>query len=129
MSVSPGVPDPVPGLACLGTNLPTNVPGPYGTLSAAISDSATLITIVPVAGGVPLPTSGTFPLVISRERMQATYVSPNTYSVARGQGGTTAVGYSAGAPVMSTPLPIIPNVAPFNTFAAVVAVRAPASMR
>jgi len=65
---------------------------------------------------VPLPTSGTFPLVISRERMQATYVSPNTYSVARGQGGTTAVGYSAGVPVMSTPLPIIPNIAPFNAY-------------
>jgi hypothetical protein len=114
---SPGVPDPVPGLACLGTNPPTNLPGPYGTLSAPISDSATTITIVPVAGGVPLPTSGTFPLTIGRERMQATFSSTNTYTVARGQGGTTPAGYTAGAPVMSTPLPIIPNVAPFNTFA------------
>lgn len=116
---SPGVPDPVPGLACLGTNPPTNLPAPYGSLASAISAADTSITVVPVAGGVALPTSGTFPLVIGRERLQATATAtPNVYTVQRAQGGTAAANASTGAIVMSTPLPIIPNLAPFNTYPA-----------
>jgi hypothetical protein len=97
----------VDGQACLGTNPPTNVPAPYGTLVVALDTDPATITIDGSAGLVPLPASGSFPLVIGTERMMATFVSAGTYSVTRAEGGTgPAAPHPAGAVVMSTPLPL-----------------------
>jgi hypothetical protein len=116
-----GTPAFVPGLACLGTNPPSNVPGPYGTV---VSDDgiATIVINVPASlplGGVTLPTTPPFPIVIGRERMQVIGVSPGaplSYTLTldltapgRTKGGTTAGAHSPGDSVMSTPLPIIPT--------------------
>jgi len=82
------------------------LPAPYGTLTAAIND--TTQTSITVNATATLP--GTpFPIVIGTERMQVSAVSGSTWTVARGQGGTTAATHFANAPVMSTPLPLIPN--------------------
>ena len=98
----PGTPIFVPGLACLSPGLPA----PYGTLTAAIND--TTQTSITVNATATLP--GTpFPIVIGTERLQVSAVSGSTWTVARGQGGTTAATHFANAPVMSTPLPLIPN--------------------
>ncbi|HEY1329766.1 MAG TPA: hypothetical protein VGI14_22730 [Casimicrobiaceae bacterium] len=97
--------------ACLGTNPPNNTPAPYGTLQTTLASGSDTpnITIAPSAGGVALPTSGTFPIVIGTERLTATFVSTNTYSITRGDGGTTAGPHAIGALVMSTPLPLLPS--------------------
>jgi hypothetical protein len=117
---APNVPVPVPGLACLGTNPPTNLPAPYGTLSAAIGTSTGPISITAMSGGAVLPTTtSTFPIVIGTERMTIQYdATLGTFAMlTRGEGGTgPAVTHAAGALVMSTPLPLIPNIAPFNAF-------------
>ena len=83
-----------------------------------VSDAGGTITINVTSGAVPLPTTGTFPIAIGRERMQVTGVSGTapTYTLTldttppgRTKGGTIAGGpYAPGALVMSTPLPIIP---------------------
>ena len=60
--------------------------------------------------------SGSFPIVIGTERMQATVQSgvvgqPTQFvlGVSRPTGGTTQVGHNPLDPVMTTPLPIDPN--------------------
>jgi hypothetical protein len=97
--------------ACLGTNPPNNTPAPYATLQTTLASGSDTpnITVAPIAGGVALPTTGTFPIVIGTERLTATFVSTNTYSITRGDGGTTAGPHAIGALVMSTPLPLLPS--------------------
>jgi hypothetical protein len=96
----------VPGIACLSPNLPA----PDGTVAnvGGINDSTTSIVVNTTAA---LPTVQ-FPIVIGTERMQVTAVSgaasPYTLTVQRGTGGTSAASHTAGAPVMSSPLPIYP---------------------
>ena len=125
----------IPGLACVSGKLPA----PYGQLGSAIDQNATSITITGVAGdavtGAPKVPSTPFPIVIANqvgglqstqtERMtavgtptQSPATTPGggpytlTYTVTR---GTATEGFSAKAqhdasyPVVSTPLPIIPN--------------------
>jgi len=111
---TPGTPAFTPGLACLGTNPPTNMPAPYGSL---VTDGGTSITIDTTFGGSP-PTTGVatlpaapFPAVIGTERIEVGMVSgPANATVlgnlTRGVAGTTQV--TVPAFVMSTPLPIIP---------------------
>ena len=115
----------VDGQTCLGTNPSSspapNLPGPYGKLVGSLlgNNSPTSITIdtsSPPANVtyVPLPTIDqannpiTFPLVIGTERLLATYSgTANVYNVMRGNGVTPITPHSAGAFVMSTPLPLL----------------------
>ena len=108
-------PDYVFGVACLSPDLPA----PYGTLAADITDPNVTTILVNVTGTLP---SGTFPIVIGTERMSVAGVaagSPSTFTVVRGDGQTTKAAHSAvpTAYVMSTPLPIDhnPTMAPPNT--------------
>lgn len=96
---SPGNPIFVPGLACLSSNLPA----PYGTLT--VDNGATTLQVNVTVPPSALP-PGPFPIVIGTERMLVTGVSGSTWTVQRGQGGTTQITHLAGDPVMSTPLPI-----------------------
>ncbi len=128
-----GAPIFVPGLACLSGKLPA----PYGTLSAAIDVNATSITIIGVAAvpvtGAPAVPATPFPIVIpsqvnpiKTERLTATVLTSQspatsagyagtytlTYTVTRGgatEGFSALTSHAAGAMVVSTPLPIIPN--------------------
>ena len=78
----------VPGRACVAPNLPA----PIGTLDTSLETDTTKIsasdTTIEVTGGSPLP--GKFPIVIGKERMLVTGVSGTTWTVERGNGGTTA---------------------------------------
>jgi hypothetical protein len=58
------------------------------------------------------PTGSSFPIIVDSERMQVTALG-NTWTVQRGQGGTTASPHAAGAPVMSTPRPLLTG--PFDS--------------
>ena len=115
----------VDGQTCLGTNPSSspapNLPGPYGKLAApglpgtGGNTSITIDTSSPPVGVtyVPLPTIDAnnnpiqFPLVIGTERLVATYSSPGVYNVTRSDGFTPIAPHSAGAFVMSTPLPLL----------------------
>ena len=116
--------------ACLATNplsspVP-NLPGPYGTLTSAITTTGSVASItvnVPgslPAGWAPLPTTAPppFPIVIGGERFQVTVVTgsaPN-YTLTldtglgaggRGVGGTSVTTHPLGALVNSSPLPLL----------------------
>jgi hypothetical protein len=122
----------VPGLACVSNELPA----PYGSLGADIDASATQVIITGVAANpaspylVPVPGAPAvpdvpFPIVVANssggtERMTATSLAGQvgsgpftlTYNVTRGtvtEGFSAPAAHTTGAPVMSTPLPIIPN--------------------
>ena len=122
----------VPGLACVSNELPA----PYGSLGASIDASATQVVITGVAANpaspylVPVPGAPAvpdvpFPIVLANssggtERMTATSLAGSagtgpftlTYNVTRGtvtEGFSAPAAHTTGAPVMSTPLPIIPN--------------------
>lgn len=122
----------VPGLACVSNELPA----PYGSLGADIDANATQVVIAGVAANpaspylVPVPGAPAvpdvpFPIVIANasggtERMTATSLAGSagagpftlTYNVTRGtvtEGFSAPAAHTTGAPVMSTPLPIIPN--------------------
>jgi|SRR5689334_11811056 len=115
--IESGAPVLVPGLGCLGTNPPDNMPAPYGNL---VADNTTSITIDTTFGGAP-PAAGVatlpavpFPIVIGTERIDVGMVSGSGAStilsnLTRGVGGTGAITHTVPALVMSTPLPIIPN--------------------
>jgi hypothetical protein len=99
----------VPSLACLAPDLPQ----PYGVV---VTDAGSTVTVDTATGVVALPMSGSFPIVIGTERMQATVQSgvvgqPTQFvlGVSRPTGGTTQVGHNPLDPVMTTPLPIDPN--------------------
>lgn len=105
-----GAPVFVDGQACLGTNPPTNLPAPYGTLQTPLPATGGTfnITISPTGGVVPLPGGpAPFPLVIGTERMTATFLSGTTYAVTRAQGGTPLALHAVGDLVVSTPLPLL----------------------
>lgn len=72
---------------------------PSTTLSAAItSTSATTLTVTSAAG---FPASGNFRILVDTEIMQVTAVSSDTFTVARGDGGSTAATHLNGATVVS----------------------------
>ncbi len=115
----------VPGLACLGTNPPDDMPTPYGTLNqpVAASTGGTADTIFVNAASLP---AAPFPIVVGGaggpERMQVNSVSgassPFMLSVTRGTGvvptGLATPSHLINDPVMTTPLPIIPVDAAIN---------------
>jgi len=88
----------VEGRACLSPSLPT----PYGTLSGPIGAGDTTIFVTPT-GTLP---AAPFPIAIGLERLTVTAVSGTTWSVMRGEGGTTGAPNVSGASVMSNPLPL-----------------------
>ena len=69
------------------------------TLSTTINNS---ITTVVVASATNFPSSGTFRIVIDSEIMLVTNVSGTTFTVTRGQEGTTAVGHTSGVGVIQS---------------------------
>lgn len=69
---------------------------PSATLSGAINNSVTSIT---VSGTTNIPSSGTFRCRIDSEYMAVTNVSGSTWTVARGDGGTTAAAHADSAPI------------------------------
>jgi hypothetical protein len=127
------------GLDCLGTNVTSgNMPGPYGTLVTpgitTTSQSQFVIDVSsPQPGWATLPPVGatSTPLVLATgspfalERMLLINVASgpgaNQFTLTvdttggRAKGGTTAGTWAAGTFITSTPMPIIPAVAPFTT--------------
>ena len=92
-----GIPNFVPGRACISPNLPA----PYGTLNATIASGDTMFG---VTAAVTLP-AVPFPIVIGTERMTVT-ATGTSWTVVRGVGGTTPAAHLAGVSVMSTPFPL-----------------------
>lgn len=70
---------------------------PETTLSAAITTTGA--TSCTVASGSSFPSSGTFRILIDTEIIKVTNVSGTTWTIARGDGGTTATTHSSGATV------------------------------
>lgn len=66
---------------------------PVTTLSANINNSVTSLTVVSAS---LFPTSGNFTIKIGTELLRVTAVSGTTFTVARGQEGTTAASHSSG---------------------------------
>lgn len=102
----------IPAAACL-----TNVaPAPYAQLGSSISATTLQINVVNSLSPGQLP-NRPFPAVIGSERILVQQVTGNgTWTVARGQGGTSAASHNANDPVMSTPLPILAApVGPYQT--------------
>jgi len=86
--------------ACLSQDFPKQ----YATLQA---DGGTTLTISAPTG---VPATAPFDIVIDNERMTVTAGQTGTsWTVVRAVGGTTQTTHSAGAAVMSTPLPIDRN--------------------
>ena len=71
------------------------------TLSAAISSTSSTSLTVASSTGFPVPVSGTtqFQILIDSEIINVTAVSGTTWTIARGQDGTTAATHSSGAAV------------------------------
>jgi hypothetical protein len=102
-------------------NAPTcisdQLPAPYGALSQVASATATQIKVStsPPSGAVlPVPPVP-FSIIIGRERMRVDAIQGTTWTVTRNFNGANAevvgntdpVKHSAGAKVMSTPLPLL----------------------
>jgi hypothetical protein len=113
---SSGVPIFIQAPQCrvLATAPPTDLPLPrkYGVLTSAVSFSDKKISVTLDTGVIP-PAVGD-PINIGGERLVVTQVKNNSWSVERRTGGTptdTSVptNYSAGQPVMFTPLPLVPS--------------------
>jgi hypothetical protein len=92
----------IPAPSCIG-----GLPAPYTTLVADASATDKKIYVANAAG-LPSPN---FDIVIDTERMTVTQVQTSnnqtTLTVTRHVGGTSASSHTTGAPVMSTPLPIL----------------------
>jgi hypothetical protein len=100
---------PIAAQPCLLTQFANNLPAPYGTLAQAVNSNKNKIQVnVTNAPTIPL----SFPIIVDSERMQVTALG-NNWTVQRGQGGTTASSHAAGAPVMSTPRPLLTG--PFDS--------------
>lgn len=69
---------------------------PTSTLSGGISSGATSLS---VASATPFPTTGNFVIKIDGELLVVTNVSGTTFTVTRGQDGTSATSHSSGATV------------------------------
>jgi hypothetical protein len=86
-------------LLCLSAQLPA----PIATLDTSISKTASQMKVTPVGTVPTVP----FDVVMGTERMTVTSTQGGgPWRITRGVGGTNAAGHSAGAFVMSTPLPI-----------------------
>lgn len=66
------------------------------TLASSISNSATSLSVASAAG---FPTSGNFRILIESEILLVTAVSGTTFTVTRGQEGTSAASHSSGVDV------------------------------
>jgi hypothetical protein len=66
------------------------------TLNGAINSSQTTLV---VTSGSTFPTTGTFSVIVDSEIMKVTGVSGTTFTVVRGQEGSTAASHSSGANV------------------------------
>ena len=108
---------------CIGADLsqypPALIPFPqsYGTLSASVKTNDKFIYVDTSSGQVTVPSpfpSGGFPIIVGTERMQVTKINTNKWTVSRAQGGTSPTAPGVGAPVMSTPLPLLTS-AQFST--------------
>jgi len=87
-----------------------DLPAPYGTLSNN-ANSNTLRLKVDTSTGTVAPPPVPFAIIVGSERMNVINVQNTQWTVeARGAGGTAADVHLAGAKVMSTPLPILPNI-------------------
>jgi hypothetical protein len=75
----------------------TNNPG--STLNSSINNSVTSLDVVSAAS---FPTSGIFSILIGTEIMKVTAVSGTTFTVVRGQEGTSAASHTAGDAVDGT---------------------------
>jgi hypothetical protein len=100
------------GPSCLGTNAPTNVPAPYGTLTGSglpSSGAGMTITINTTGAAVVLPPVGTnLPITIGHERIEVSVLSSTSMLVVtRQSGGTPPESHAVGSMVMSTPLPLL----------------------
>jgi hypothetical protein len=86
-------------------NPPADLPLPtaYGILTVNVNDTSTLLHY-DLSPGVTPPAVG-FAIGIGSERMLVTGVGPNTLTVQRGDGFTTAAPHLAGSYLMYTPLP------------------------
>ena len=74
----------------------TTITSSAPTLSGALTSSANTLT---VSGGTGLPVSGTFRALIDAEILAVTSISGSTWTISRGQEGTTAASHSTGAAV------------------------------
>ena len=115
-----GNPNFVPAQACISPDLPapyaqlassmgTAAPGTSQTISVIIPPSAPAgfpIATVPGTNVAPYTAVTPFPIVMGTERLLVTAVSGSTWTVTRGDGGTTPATHSANDYVMSTPLPL-----------------------
>lgn len=106
------LPNFVPALACISPNLPApyaQLTSDIGTATAGTSQNIS-VTIPPaVPTGFPtatVPSTTPFAIDIGTERMLVTAVSGSTWTVTRGDGGTSPAAHLANGYVMSTPLPL-----------------------
>jgi len=107
-----GNPNFVPAQACISPDLPE----PYAQLASSIGTAVAgtsqniSVTLPPtVPSGFPIaqvPAATPFPMVMGTERMLVTLVNGTTWTVTRGDGGTTPAPHLANDYVMSTPLPL-----------------------
>jgi hypothetical protein len=101
------------GSTTLATTAPTTLNAPRTTLSAAAA-STTLNTAINSTSSTSIKVNGTsgfpgvpFYIQIDSEQMKVTTVAGTTWTVARGQNGTTAATHSSGATV--TYLAVLPT--------------------
>ena len=89
------------------------LPAPYATLAASISKTSSQMKV----NALVTPPATPFDVVVGTERMTVTSIQGGgPWRVTRAVGGTQAASHSAGAFVMSTPLPIFTTV-PVSTLA------------
>jgi len=89
------------------------LPAPYATLSQSISKASSQIKV----NALVVPPAPPFDVVVGTERMTVTSIQGGgPWRVTRAVGGTQAASHSAGAYVMSTPLPTFVAV-PVSTLA------------
>jgi hypothetical protein len=89
---------------------PDPLPRPYGVLSNNANQNTATLKVNTSPQNAVLPTPAVpFDIVIGTERMQVTDVQGSTWTVVRPTGLTTAATHPAGAKLMSTPLPLLPD--------------------
>jgi hypothetical protein len=69
---------------------------PTATLNGSINNSVATLT---ASGEVNIPSSGTFRALIDSEIIKVTAVSSHTWTIVRGDGGTTAASHANGATI------------------------------
>jgi len=95
---------------CQPTNGAVVLPQPFGVLSNNVNQTSTSIKVNTSPQNAVLPTpTAPFDIVIGTERMHVTAAQGSTWTVQRAWGLTTATTHLAGAKLMSTPLPLLPD--------------------